>query len=172
MQKERRKYNQNPYRLHSLIKSASKPARQTLSIQSSRPRERSSKASDRYQGEIAPPSKMKEYQSVADKYKNSLSQENRYMQQQYSEDLKEVKKVEAAVEQIASMMSEFVRVIHLQSDQVEDVYETSEQSVEFVQRSNTQLQATIDRSKSYQWNMILLSFTLAVMLLILDAMTP
>jgi Fe2+ transport system protein B len=153
------------------LSSSSIQATSSNSTQSKR-LEKNSNIFDRYEGEIAPPAKLKQYQSIGDKYKQHLIKEAQELQAQYSEDIQHVQEVEESVERIASMLSEFVRILHIQTDQVEDIHDSSEEATESVKRSNRELQTTIDRSKSHQWNMVMLAISLAIMLLLLDWITP
>lgn len=70
------------------------------------------------------------------------------------------------------MLSEFVRILNTQTDHVEDIFDQGEATVSSVSKSNQELQTTIDRSRSNQWNMIALTWALIILLLILDAITP
>ena len=178
IQKERAKYSLNPFRLISSntlqIQKINKLECPKIPIKLEKILAIKDKhlISKRYEDEIAPPNKMKEYQEISTKYKSLLFSEAIDLQNQYSNDVKIIYEVENAVERISSMLSEFVQIVYSQSSQVEDVYEASSVATDFVKESNRQLQLTIERSKSSQWNMIILSFSLAVLLLLLDYFTP
>ena len=68
--------------------------------------------------------------------------------------------------------TEFMRILQSQSSKVDDMYESGQAANELVKQTEKEMQLTIDRSQSYQWNMVILSVTLAVMLLVLDWITP
>lgn len=178
MQNERRKYSHSPFKLlsHSRYKKGkSRDLSPRIVSKSSSPLQTagiSQDVSSRYKDEIAPPTKMKEYDTVACKYKQLLVQEAKSLQLQYIDDIKQVREVEESVERIANMLSEFVQILHSQTDQVEEIYDSTDATNEFVKKSNNELQSTINRSKSHQWNMIFLVCTLALLLLILDFLTP
>lgn len=174
MQKERLQLSINPLKLYSKqnikfnsIKNLTNPInkKQMSDVINDR-------VSDRYQGEVASVSKMIEYENVALKYKDLLMKEAKDLEIKFSEDLQQAQQVEVSVEQISSMLSEFVRIIHSQTDFVDNVYELSEQTSSFVKKSNQELQTTIDRSQKSQWNMAILCFSLSILLLLLDSMTP
>ena len=65
-----------------------------------------------------------------------------------------------------------MRILQSQSSKVDDMYESGQAANELVKQTEKEMQLTIDRSQSYQWNMVILSVTLAVMLLVLDWITP
>jgi t-SNARE complex subunit (syntaxin) len=128
--------------------------------------------SDRYDGEIASMSKMKQYEKVGDSYKNLLLKEAKDLSGQFSEDLQEAHKIEGSVEQISALLSEFSRIVQSQSHKVESIYDSGEAATGLVKQTDKEMQLTIDRSKNYQWNMVFLSVFLGVLLLVIDWITP
>ncbi len=190
MQHEREKYNISSFKLHCshskltenaidkippmIISSNSNRMESSSSLSSSSSSNRISlnSVSSRYEGEIAAPSKLKEYDILATKYKQLLMREARQLQVQYSEDIKQIQEIEGSVERITSMLSEFVQILQSQSDQVDNIYDSSLDACNFVGKSNVELQTTIDRTKSSQWNIVTMFIFLASLLLLLDWMTP
>ena len=126
----------------------------------------------RYEEEIAPPSKMKEYVDIASKCKVALLAEAKELQQQYQEDIKAVQDIEHVVESVANMLTEFTSIVNSQSSLVDLMQESSQSTTESVQASTQQLKLTIERTKSNSWNMVFLSIFLGCILLFLDYVTP
>jgi Fe2+ transport system protein B len=180
LQKERKKYRLSSFKLHSsYVVSAETENQNVKLIPKARPEKANSPesrkediVSERYESEIASTSKMKEYSLVADKYKKLMLIESKELQRQYSEEVRQVRMVEETTERIANMLSEFVSILHNQTEMVDDIHQSSEEAIESVRRSNRELQSTIDRSRSHQWNMVILSTVLALLILLLDAFTP
>ena len=105
MQAERRKYSsRNPFKLLTGSGAVSttqlqfgKPEKQTsrqipleASGQNYQPQTLVQKSfSDRYESEIAPPSKMKEYSEIAQKHKELFNKENKVLREKFSEEVLE-----------------------------------------------------------------------------------
>lgn len=127
---------------------------------------------DRYDGEIASISRMKQYKQVGESYKALLTKEAKDLSTQFSEELKIVRSVEGNVEQISSLLGEFLQIVQSQSHKVESIYDTGLSTTDLVKQADREMQKTIDNSRSYQWNMVVLSVFLAALLLVLDWITP
>ena len=112
------------------------------------------------------------YVGFAEQHKKLLERENRELRERFSEELLEAEEVEKSVQSIAVLMSEFSRMISVQSSDVDFVHQSAKSSTEFVKETEMQLDLTIDRSKSSQRNMIIVTLGLAILLLILDYLTP
>lgn len=132
----------------------------------------SSSFAQRYIDEIAPPSKVREYENIAAKHKASLLKEAKMLHVQFSDDMKESMRMEAVVTNISHMMTEFASMIDEQSDGVEYVGETSKDATKSVQITDEQLLLTLERTQSHQLSMVFLIVGLGVLLLILDFITP
>jgi ABC-type Na+ efflux pump permease subunit len=127
---------------------------------------------DRYESEVAPPAKLKEYQSIASKHKSILLKESKMLQAQYSEDLREAHKMEITVTQISSYLAEFVQILHSQRDAVEDIHSASKTATQHVKQTDSELTTTIERTESHQRSIVILVVGLALLLLLLDFVTP
>eukprot|EP01041_Mallomonas_annulata_P006118 gene6118-12385_t len=127
---------------------------------------------ERYESEVAAPSKMKEYQIIASKHKISLLKETKQLHEKFSEDRKQAHQMEATVGSISSMLEEFARIIQQQSENVLDIHHASKTATEHVKDTGNQLLLTIERSQSNRRNMVMLIIGLAVLLLLLDFLTP
>ena len=185
MKRERDKYTTNPFRLHtvsrlSLIDSENKalksdiPASESVFPESKAQRVPVPRTgfADRYVSEVAPPKQLQVYVGFAEQHKKLLERENRELRERFSEELLEAEEVEKSVQSIAVLMSEFSRMISVQSSDVDFVHQSAKSSTEFVKETEMQLDLTIDRSKSSQRNMIIVTLGLAILLLILDYLTP
>lgn len=126
---------------------------------------------DRYEAEIAPPSRLKEYKSIASKHKDILLKESKDLQVQYSEDLKEAHKMEHTVGHISRLLMEFVQILQTQRDSVDDVHVAGKQATDLVNDTDSELQLTIERSESHSRTMVILTVGFAIFLLILDFVT-
>lgn len=127
---------------------------------------------ERYESEIAPPSKMKEYQQFAAKHKESLLAESKQLSEKYDEDLNAAQNAERAVTGLFEMLNEFLTVMRTQEGLVENVHDASKSATSHVKETDEQLLLTIQRSKSYQMSTVGLILGLAFFLLLLDAVTP
>ena len=127
---------------------------------------------DRYEAEIAPPVRLKEYQAIARKHKEVLLRESKDLQSQYSEDLKEAHKMETTVGHISRLLTEFVQILQAQRDSVDEVHTAGKQATDLVKDTDHELQLTIERSESHSRTMTLLAVGLAFLLLLLDYVTP
>ena len=65
-------------------------------------------------------------------------------------------------------MNEFVNMLKIQSEQIQDVNTDAEIVKDHVEDADRELILTIQRSKSYQRNMIILVLGLSFLLLFLD----
>ena len=128
--------------------------------------------SDRYESELGPPKKLKEYQRFVAKHKDALLVENKQLKAKFSEDLIAAESIEGKVADISGMLSEFGRLLQSQSESVQDMHGTSKEATEHVQQTDDELLTTIERSKSYQRNIFVAIVVLAFILLLLDFMTP
>lgn len=127
---------------------------------------------ERYNSEIAPPSKMKEYQQFATKHKEALLAESKQLSEKYDEDLQSAHRAEQTVSGLFDMLNEFIAVMRTQEDLVEDVHDASKAATSHVKETDEQLLLTLQRSKSYQMSTVGLVLGLAFFLLLLDAATP
>jgi hypothetical protein len=134
--------------------------------------EKNAEFAERYESEIAPPSKMKEYQQFAAKHKEALLAESKQLSEKYDEDLQAAHSAEHAVTGLFEMLNEFLTVMRTQEGLVEDVHDASKAATSHVKETDEQLLLTLQRSKSYQMSTVGLILGLAFFLLLLDAITP
>lgn len=183
MQKTRAKLHMNPYRLISPAASSSMPPSSALDkSQNSKQEKLQKKASlpivvsndfsARYTAEVAPPSKLRDYEQFAMQHRNELFAESKQLSEKYSEELEEATRIEQTAASIASMMNEFVFILRSQSILVEDVHESSKMATQHVKDTDEQLLLTLDRSKTYRTSMIVLIIGMAAFLLFLDFVHP
>lgn len=126
----------------------------------------------RYIDEIATQSKLKEYESIAHKQKESLLKEARILKVRFSEDIRESQKMERTVSNISSMISEFSQLIEAQSGMVDTIGEVSQDSTASVKSADAELLLTLERSQSHQYSMIFFIVGMSILLLLLDFLTP
>lgn len=188
MEKERKRFYRNPYKLHSSqdintrsIKNnnkndSNKSNNFDFKLKHNNNVSDSNKLSksfaERYDDEIAPQSKLKEYKHLTEKHKAICEKDTKMLNAKFSEDVQETMKMETAVEQISYLLSEFVNILQAQSEQVKDLEGTGKVATEHVLDTDKELILTIQRSASHQRNMVFLSVGLAILLLILDYITP
>jgi hypothetical protein len=181
MKQERQKYNMSPFRLHTDLTDISvSQAVSKSEITVSLPLESSvkngvdvsSKFSDRYVSEVALPKQMDKYQQFYDDHKELLVNENKELNEKFSEELDEAQNIERSVQSIAYLLNDFSRILEQQSDGVEEVHTDSRATSAFVREADAELSLTIERSKSSQRNMVFVTVGLALLLLLLDYFTP
>jgi len=187
MEKERIRFYRNPYKLHSSKNYTNCKNKNNkndsnnnydfkLKHNNNNDGNSSSKLSksfaDRYEDEIAPQSKLREYKELTERHKVICEKDTKKMNAKFSEDIQETSKMETAVEQISYLLTEFVNILQAQSEQVKDLEGTGKVATEHVLDTDKELILTIQRSASHQRNMVFLTVGLAIMLLILDYITP
>ncbi len=126
----------------------------------------------RYIDEIAPVSKLKEYNSIAMKHKEVLFKEAKILKARFSDDMLESHKMERTVMDISSMLSEFSNLIESQSGIVDTIGEVSKDATESVQHTDKELLLTLQRTQSHQWTMIIFILGMSILLLFLDVISP
>ena len=126
----------------------------------------------RYEDEIASAAKIKEYKAIGTKHKESLMKEAYHMQTKFKNDIVEAKQVEQTVEGISNMLTQFTQILRGQTGLVDELYETALDATDFVSQADKELQLTIKRSTSHSRNIMFLALGLAVLLLLLDFITP
>ena len=126
----------------------------------------------RYEAEIAAPNKMEEYNSIALKHKQQLFQESTQLHRSFNSKQKQLQSMESNVEDIHVMLNKFLTIIESQSEQLVDIHDVSKEATASVVSVNKELNVTIERNQSYQYNMVMLIVILSFLLLILDYITP
>lgn len=126
----------------------------------------SSSFAQRYVDEIAPISKLREYENVAQKHKDTLLKEAKILRVRFSEDMQESQKMERTVSSISSMITEFAQLIESQSHIVEVMAEVSHDATQLVKQTDEELKLTLERSQQHQWTMTAFIVGMAIILLI------
>ena len=80
--------------------------------------------------------------------------------------------MERMVNNISSMINEFVQLIESQSAMVDTIGEVSQDATESVKSTDAELLLTLERSQSHQYSMIFFIVGMSVLLLLLDFLTP
>ena len=127
---------------------------------------------ERYESEIAPPKIFKEYEMLGLKHKKILLKESKVLQVQYSEELLETTKMERTVLKISNLLFDFVNILQSQRELVDDVNKCGKVTIDFVKDTDDELKLTIQRSESHSQSMVFLSVGLALILLLIDFITP
>ena len=127
---------------------------------------------DRYEAEIAPPKVRKEYETLGQKHKKILLKESKVLQHQYSEELLETTNMEKSVIKISNLLFDFVNILQSQRGLVDDVNSCGKVTIDYVKDTDSELLLTIQRSESHQKSMVFLTVGLALVLLLLDFITP
>ena len=127
---------------------------------------------ERYEGEVAKPAVLRQFDDIAARQKASLLKEASHLSQVFSQELALVTSAESTVESVAAMLGDFVALLSEQAEQVEEIAESGKATTEAVQHTAGQLQKTIDRTESHGRNMAFLAIGLALLLLLLDWITP
>ena len=70
------------------------------------------------------------------------------------------------------MLSEFSHLLQSQSEIVDDVHSAAVYATDHVKQTDDELLLTIERSQSHTRNMAILTIGLAVLLLLLDLLSP
>lgn len=126
----------------------------------------------RYEDEIASTTKLKEYKALGTKHKDILMKEAHTLQTKYNEDIVLAKQIESTVTNISTCLNEFTNILRGQTGLVDELYETALDATDFVNQADKELQLTIKRSTSHSRNISFLAVGLAVLLLLLDFLTP
>jgi len=91
---------------------------------------------------------------------------------QYSEEIQESQRMERTMNNITSMISEFVQLIESQTVYVDAIGEVSQDTTASVKSADAELLLTLERTQSHQWSMILFILGMALLLLLLDFLSP
>eukprot|EP01038_Epipyxis_sp_PR26KG_P009734 gene9734-13100_t len=126
----------------------------------------------RYLDEIAPSGKMNEYDQIAVKHKDILLKESRMLHNKFSEDIQQSHKLEETVTSISGLIVEFVSMIESQSAIVTDIGDHTKEVTKMVEDADSELILTLERSQAHSQSMIILISGLAIVLLLLDYLTP
>lgn len=126
----------------------------------------------RYVDEIAPPAKMREYQSIATSHKESLLREARSLQVQFSDDMQESRRMEREVGDVSRLLTQFALLVESQSEVVGDIHDTAKLTTSSVKQAGAELGDTVARTQSHQWSMVILILGLSLFILLLDALSP
>ncbi len=190
MQKEQKKNNSSPSRLFSYYYSKNGDYRPFSSINRTSDGEPKSNGellkpvptklvpapeksfAERFVDEIAPPSKMREYEQVASQQKDLLLKESKSLQRKFSQEVEQSQRIESTVMSLSNMISEFATLIESQSEIVGDVNDAAKDATHSVKLADQELLATIERSQSYQWSMIGLIFGASFLLILLHFISP
>lgn len=127
---------------------------------------------ERYSSEVATVSKLKEYDDVARKQKETLLKENQSLKVKFSQEVLEARQLEKTIVTVSHMISEFIQILHSQSESVQDIHGAGKDATAHVNQVNDELMLTIQRTQSHSSTMILIILSLTVMLIILDYLTP
>lgn len=126
----------------------------------------------RYEAEVATAAKMKDYVAIAAAHKESLFREAKNLHDSYDESLRDAHQMEAAAEQISSLLVEFARVIDAQSEQVTELRDNSSEATIAVQDTEKQLSLAVERSATHQRVLTTVILFLTLCILFLDWITP
>jgi len=127
---------------------------------------------ERYEGEVAPAAKLREYSAVAERHRSLLLREAKGLQVRFGEDLSLMMKAESSVHHISGMLSEFVSILQTQAGQADTIYDAGKSATEQVDQTDLELKKTEDLSVSHQRNIVILTVVFALLLLFLDWITP
>jgi len=125
---------------------------------------------DRYESEIAGPSKMKEYLDISKVHKDMLLKESKVLREKFSEDMIEAERLEQSVTQISYLLSSFLDLLQPQSETVAVVHAAVKDAKEEILDVDKQLTVTLKRLQSNSTIIIILALT--VFMWILDFITP
>ena len=180
IKRERCSYcNISPFKLHvdprrdkGKIKKMNETTSNFLQSSEKNEAEKLQNFAERYVSEVALPKQMATYKNFYEEHSELLSIENKELNEKFSSDLDEARLVERSVQSISHMLNDFSRILEEQSDHLNDVKEDSGATTTFIQDADRELLVTIERSKSSQRNMVIVTLGLSILLLILDYLTP
>lgn len=169
MQKENNKYNRNPFKLLTLyrpelenydLQQLNNPIITPLPI----------KVIEKYNNNVSSQSQgnVEKYNEESSRLKQKLMATSKSIKNKFSEDLEMAFDTENTVMKISNLMNEFVNMLKIQSEQIQDVSTDAVLVKDHVEDADNELILTIQRSKSYQRNMIILVLGLSFILLFLD----
>jgi len=202
MKSERSKHNINPFKLHTDMTALKKWSISKHKVESADPPSSSKKNfvfrmlsssvvnsqpivatvpaatslpadfATRYTSEIAPPSKLKEYEEFSLKHKASLMAESKQLSEKFSENLQTAMSIEKTVVGVFDMLNQFIGLLKDQEEAIVEVHESSKTATQHVKDTDEELLLTIERSRNYQLSTVMVVVVMAIFLLVLDAMTP
>jgi hypothetical protein len=126
----------------------------------------------RFEGQICSAETLRQYDSLAAQHKTSLLREAHLLHDRYSEDLLQAREMERSVNQVSTLLTEFATLLASQSETVHTVNEEAKVATSAVLASAGELQTTAERSETHGMSLAYLGFGLALLLLLLDFITP
>lgn len=123
---------------------------------------------DRYESEIATTTKRKEYLRISRACEELKLHEAPNLEHRQRQQEEWCKSMEYSLDSLTSLLQDFLHILQQQSEQVQDLYESSVDVHDRVQDSQQELSKTLERNQSHQWNYFLLAVVLSIFLLLLD----
>ena len=168
MQNENSKYNKNPFKLLTLFRTELDKA-QMQQFHNPIITPLPTKIIEKYNSNISVQNNsIQKYNEVSSVLKQKLMATKKSLKTKFSEDLEIAFDTENTVMKVSNLMNEFVNMLKIQSEQIQDVNTDAEIVKDHVEDADRELILTIQRSKSYQRNMIILVLGLSFLLLFLD----
>lgn len=171
LKSEREIYAIHPFRLHS---GASDPA--PLPAETKAIKKKSTLAVnfvDRYTSEIlVKPSQEKKLAEIAKSHKAKFMKESQYLSQRFSQELEETEKMEQNVIKVTELIGRFAQILSVQSEQVEEMHDSTAVTTTFVKETEAELMVTVQRTETGQQYMSIVIVVLAFVLLFLDFVSP
>jgi hypothetical protein len=127
---------------------------------------------ERYLSEVAPASRLREYEAVATTEKEQLLKEAASLHKKYSAEVVQSQRLQASVLAISGLVSQFAGLLEGQAEQVTDIGHAASEAAGHLTGAEEQLLTTIERSQSSMLNMLALVAGLAIMLLLLHLISP
>ena len=128
--------------------------------------------SERYVADVASSAKIEEYKSIVESQRQQLFAEAENMRERFSEEALQAEKVGENVAEISSALGDFLEILAVQTDDIEDINAAAEGTHDHVKVAETELTTTVERTKSSNLTMALFLIGMAVLLLLIDFFTP
>ena len=167
----------NPFRIHS--KSLHTPQKSTRINTNSRgvPEEKVVKVveqsfAERYASEVARPQQERKLAAIAEFHKSKFLKESEYLRRRFSKELEETEKMERNIGAVTGLIGKLSQILSSQSELVDDMHGSSAAAASTVKQTEVELLETVKRTESSQTNLSFLIAGLALLLLVLEFLSP
>ena len=128
--------------------------------------------SERYVTDVASSTKIEEYNHIVETQRQQLFAEAVSLREKFSEEAQQAERVGEHVAAISSALGDFLEILAVQTDDIEDINTAAEGTHDHVKVAETELITTVERSKSSNLSMAVFLFGMALLLLLIDFFTP
>ena len=126
----------------------------------------------RYTSAVAPLTASAKYSDFVQQHKMSLFNEENALKEKFRENAFDIDQIEQNISNISSTLLNFVEILQSQKSDINDVHSAAKETTSHMEEANEELVLALERSRSHNRSMLIVTLALAVILLLLDFITP